>query len=233
MCHAPTTVAPTAGVDWFLRIKELDVVGSCLSPGVRRMIGRVGAQEPCAQGGVDLEELADEGAQQAGGAGLRTVGGPGGSFRARETILTGKWTPRQSAAAILYMALDATGVPVVPRETAGRHGKDSRGKAQTRAAKSGCVFTQTQQDEGYPMRDEDSTTYVGAWRPPRLSVRASRRRPCGAACGRPRRWWCAEMGRPGCGEWPRNILPGPSRSWTYIMRVHIWRIWEKPCMVPL
>jgi len=64
---------------------------------------------------------------------------------------------------ILYIAIDGTGVPVVPRETEGRRGKDGTGKAKTREAKIGCVFTQTRQDEkGYPIRDEDSTTYVGA-----------------------------------------------------------------------
>ena len=83
--------------------------------------------------------------------------------REREAILSGKVTPLQSAAPILYIAIDATGVPVVPRETAGRRGKDATGKAKTRDAKIGCVFTQTKQDEdGYPIRDEDSTTYVGA-----------------------------------------------------------------------
>jgi hypothetical protein len=61
--------------------------------------------------------------------------------------LAGKLTPLQSAARILYIAVDATGVPVVPRETAGRRGKDATGKAKTRDAKIGCVFTQTKQDE--------------------------------------------------------------------------------------
>jgi len=83
--------------------------------------------------------------------------------REREAILSGKVTPLQPAAPILYIAIHATGVPVVPRETAGRRGKDASGKAKTRDAKIGCVFTQTKQDDqGYPLRDEDSTTYVGA-----------------------------------------------------------------------
>ncbi len=35
--------------------------------------------------------------------------------------------------------------------------------AMTREAKLGCVFTQTKLDEtGYPIRDEGSTSYVGA-----------------------------------------------------------------------
>lgn len=45
----------------------------------------------------------------------------------------------------------------------GRKGKDPTGKAKTREAKLGCVFTQTKVDEeGYPVRDPESTTYVGA-----------------------------------------------------------------------
>lgn len=146
--------------------QELDVVGSSLSPGVRRMIGRVGAKEPFAQGGADLEELAGvvvptkQVERVSAQLGVQVE-----AFcqREREAILSGKLTPLQSAAPILYIAIDATGVPVVPREAAGRHGKDASGKAKTREAKIGCVFTQTKQDEeGYAIRDEDSTTYVGA-----------------------------------------------------------------------
>src|SRR5256884_6423031 len=63
----------------------------------------------------------------------------------------------------LYVAIDGSGVPVVARETEGRQGKDPTGKAKTREAKLGCVFTQTTVDEeGYAVRDEESTTYVGA-----------------------------------------------------------------------
>jgi hypothetical protein len=76
--------------------------------------------------------------------------------------LSGKVALLLPAVPVLYVAIDATGVPVIPRETAGRRGKDATGKAKTREAKIGCVFTQTKQDEeGYPIRDEDSTTYVG------------------------------------------------------------------------
>src|SRR5207247_4975984 len=38
--------------------RELDIVGTSLSPGVRRMIGRVGGKEPFDEGRADLEELA-------------------------------------------------------------------------------------------------------------------------------------------------------------------------------
>ena len=64
---------------------------------------------------------------------------------------------------ILYIEMDGTGIPVVSKETAGRAGKRKGEPAHTREAKLGCVFTQTKWDEqGYPIRDADSTTYCGA-----------------------------------------------------------------------
>ena len=64
---------------------------------------------------------------------------------------------------ILYVEMDGTGVPVVKKETAGRQGKIAGPPAHTREVKLGCVFTQTTWDqEGYAIRDPDSTTYTGA-----------------------------------------------------------------------
>jgi hypothetical protein len=64
---------------------------------------------------------------------------------------------------ILYVQMDGTGVPVVKKETEGRKGKTDGPPAHTREAKLGCVFTQTKWDqEGFAIRDPDSTTYVGA-----------------------------------------------------------------------
>jgi hypothetical protein len=64
---------------------------------------------------------------------------------------------------ILYVQMDGTGVPVVKKETVGRQGKTDGQPAHTREVKLGCVFTQTEWDqEGYPVRDPDSTTYTGA-----------------------------------------------------------------------
>jgi hypothetical protein len=146
--------------------QELDVVGSSFSPGVRRMMGRVGAKQPFEQGRGDLEELAGVVVQTKQVERISAqLGVQVEAFcqRERAAILSGKVAPLLPAVPILYVAMDGTGVPVVPRETEGRRGKDATGKAKTREAKIGCVFTQTKQDEqGYPIRDEDSTTYVGA-----------------------------------------------------------------------
>jgi len=63
----------------------------------------------------------------------------------------------------MYVQMDGTGVPMVSKELQGRKGKGSNGRAHTREVKLGCVFTQTTVDaEGWPVRDEDSTSYTGA-----------------------------------------------------------------------
>ena len=49
---------PRCQSGWVPKDQELDVVGSSFSPGVRRMMGRVGAKQPFEQGRGDLEELA-------------------------------------------------------------------------------------------------------------------------------------------------------------------------------
>ena len=64
---------------------------------------------------------------------------------------------------ILYVQMDGTGIPVVKKETVGRQGKTEGQPSHTREVKLGCVFTQTTWDkEGFPIRDPDSTTYIGA-----------------------------------------------------------------------
>ena len=69
-------------------------------------------------------------------------------------------------AAVLYVSADGTGVPMVPEELVGRKGKQADGKAKTRQAYLGCVFTQHRVDaEGHPVRDWESTTYVSGFMP--------------------------------------------------------------------
>jgi hypothetical protein len=63
----------------------------------------------------------------------------------------------------MYVLMDGVQVPVVAAETEGRTGRIEGQRARTRECKLGCVFTQTTVDEeGWPIRDADSTTYVGA-----------------------------------------------------------------------
>ena len=65
---------------------------------------------------------------------------------------------------VLYVSCDGTGTPMRREELQGRKGKQEDGTARTREAKLGCVFTQTGLDEnGNPLRDPASTSYVGTY----------------------------------------------------------------------
>jgi hypothetical protein len=64
---------------------------------------------------------------------------------------------------VLYVSYDGTGVPMTQEELVGRKGKQVDGSAKTREAKLGCIFTQTTTDvRGFPVRDPDATSFVGA-----------------------------------------------------------------------
>lgn len=146
----------------------LDMVDTGFSPGVRRMMGQVGSKEAFDDGRKDLEILAGvlvttkavERVSEATGKQIEQQ-----NQQEQKHALSGKVVPfiRKVTIPNLYIAIDGTGVPVVKRETEGRTGKDKTGQAKTRESKLGCAFTQTTVDaEGYAVRDEDSTTYVGA-----------------------------------------------------------------------
>ena len=146
----------------------LDIVDTGFSPGVRRMMGQVGGKEAFEDGQKDLEVLAGvvvttkavERVSESIGKQIEQQ-----NQREQKQIMSGRVVPFSSKGVIpkMYIAIDGTGVPVVKRETEGRKGKDKTGQAKTREAKLGCVFTQTTVDsEGYAVRDEGSTTYVGA-----------------------------------------------------------------------
>ena len=85
------------------------------------------------------------------------------SNRSRSCKRSAHRRPPLPPRAKFYISFDGTGVPVRKSELLGRRGKQADGSARTREAKLGCVFTQVGLDkEGYPQRDPDSTTYVGA-----------------------------------------------------------------------
>jgi Uncharacterised protein family (UPF0236). len=71
--------------------------------------------------------------------------------------------PASCDANVMYVSADGTGIPMVSEELAGRRGKQSDGTAKTRQVYLGCVFTQHDVDEeGHPVRDWESTTYVSS-----------------------------------------------------------------------
>jgi hypothetical protein len=143
----------------------LDIEGTSFSPGVRRMMGRVGAYRPFVLGHEDIKEMAGicVNAKEVERT-SHQLGKQAEEFYKEQSkqALSDKIVPIKSVPKI-YICMDGTGVPVVKAETTNRQGKGEDGKAKTREAKLGCVFTQTTVDEkGYPIRDEDSTSYVGA-----------------------------------------------------------------------
>ena len=146
----------------------LDVEDTGCSPGVRRMLALVGSECSSFERGREQMDLL-AGLEVTAKAVERVTESIGADIarREQETIrqamqlelpmVVGQPIPA------MYVQMDGTGVPVVPKETEGRMGKGEDGKAHTRDAKLGCVFTQTSTDaEGWPVRDEESTTYTGA-----------------------------------------------------------------------
>ena len=144
---------------WCPKDRQLGIEGSSYSSGVRRMMGRVGSSRPFRSGEEDLMELA--GLRLTAKAIERSCHQLGNEAEEYVKQLSGE--ADTEAIETLYICMDGTGVPVVKAETTGRAGKGEDGQARTREAKLGCVFTQTSLDEeGCPVRDEYSTTYIGA-----------------------------------------------------------------------
>jgi hypothetical protein len=149
------------------RDTELDVQGTTYSPGVRRMMAVVGSDTSFDHGRQQLALL----------AGLEVT--TKAVERQAEVIGTDLFDREQDKISravqlelpeilglpvpVLYIEMDGTHVPMVRSELEGRKGRIPGQLPRTREVKLGCVFTQTTTDEnGQPIRDEASTTYVGA-----------------------------------------------------------------------
>jgi len=145
-----------------------DIENTEFSPGVRRMLALVGSE--CSSfdhGRQQMELLADlEVTAKAVERVTETIGADivrcqqeaiQQTMQLELPVAVGQSIP------IIYVQMDGTGLPMVARETQGRSGKGEDGRARTREAKLGCVFTQTTvDDQGRPVRDDESTTYTGA-----------------------------------------------------------------------
>jgi hypothetical protein len=160
----PYYLCPHCHAGQFPADVELDIENTGFSPGVRRMQAVVGQEAPFDHGRQQMKLLAD--LEVTTKAVERTAEAIGEHVATREQqeigrldlpIVVGEPVP------ILYVQMDGTGVPVVKKETVGRKGKTDGQPAHTREVKLGCVFTQTKWDEeGFAIRDPDSTTYTGA-----------------------------------------------------------------------
>jgi len=146
---------------------ELDVLHTRYSPGVRRMMAVVGSDSSFDRGREQLQLLA--GLEVTTKAVERQAEAIGADVAQQEQAkvqravqldlpqILGPKVP------VLYIEMDGTQVPMVRSELEGRKGRIEGQPPRTREVKLGCVFTQTTLDsQGRPIRDEASTTYVGA-----------------------------------------------------------------------
>jgi hypothetical protein len=140
----------------------LGLEGSC-TPALARLICLEGADENSYQKAED--HLRETGGIQVSARQVQRlvqqVGAAAQQWQQREGRLP---EPQSQAAPVMYVSADATGVPMRKKELVGRAGKQPDGSAKTRMAYLGCVFTQHQTDEeGHPIRDDQSTTYVSSF----------------------------------------------------------------------
>ena len=142
----------------------LGLEGSC-TPALARLVCLEGADEVSYQ--KDQEHLKESAGITISARQIQRLVqdvGPGAqAWQARQTLVA---LPGTEPAPIFYLSADASGVPMRKEELEGREGKGPDGKAKTRMANLGCVFTQHQvDDQGHPRRDPNSTTYVSTLGP--------------------------------------------------------------------
>jgi len=213
---------------------ELDIENTEFSPGVRRMMATVGQEAPFDRGRQQMKLLAD--LEVTTKAVERTAEAIGEDIAARTQAEIQRAMQLdlpiivEEPIPVLYVQVDGTGVPVVKKETLGRPGKTPGEPAHTREAKMGCVFTQTTWDqEGYAIRDPDSTT---------TSPRSKRRRSLastsiwkpGSAVGAARKrrsLWAMDPN--GFGTSPINISPRPLRLSISTTLANICGMWRASC----
>jgi hypothetical protein len=154
------------------RDAELGCAQASMSPGLAKMTARTAAAVPFAKAARLLAELAGIGltvkrversAAAAGAAAAAAIAAQTEAICARQLIPVPPGPPLPD---MLYIAVDGTGVPMVPAATRGRAGKTPDGKARTREVKLACLFTQTTVDaDGFPVRDPLSSSYLATFDP--------------------------------------------------------------------
>ena len=149
------------------RDRELDVVGTECSPGVRRMMAAVGSEASFDSGRQQLHLLA--GLEVTTKAVERHAEAIGADIVEREQAKRDRLVQLEfpdilgAAVPVLVVEMDGAQVPMVRAELEGRAGRSPGQPARTREVKLGCVFTHTTTDaKGRPIRDAASTTYTGA-----------------------------------------------------------------------
>jgi hypothetical protein len=154
------------------RDEQLGTAGQTMSPELRKMTARAAAAVPFAAAARLVGELA--GITLSGKRAGRRAEADGNAAAARieaqaAAITTRTLVPLPPAGPLpgkLYVAIDGTGVPMVPAETDDRPGKAADGRARTREVKMAVAFTQTRLDEkNRPVRDPGSSSYLATFAP--------------------------------------------------------------------
>ena len=152
------------------RDERLGTAGTPLSPGLREMIARAGAEVPFGKAAALLADLAGvavsartiERSAEASGAAARAAGAAEAAALRARTIRP--LPPPEPVPDMLYVEVDGTGVPVRRSETEGRKGKADDGSARTREIKLARLFTVSAlDDDGYPVMDPGSSSYVSTF----------------------------------------------------------------------
>lgn len=163
-------VCPQCGATRFPGDEALGIVQTSRSPGVQRLEAHFGAKGTFKEVAEDLRLAAGIAVSAKDAERVAEAIGEAVEQWARRERQAQRRAEEDPAAGLspetLYVEFDGTGVPVVPKEVAGRKGKQPDGTAKTREVKLGCVFTQTGWDaEGRAVRDPASTTFIGAIEP--------------------------------------------------------------------
>jgi hypothetical protein len=187
------------------RDAELGVAGETMSPGLAKMSARAAAAVPFTPGAGLAGELAGikltgrrlgRHAEADGATAAAAIEEQAAAIAARTVIPL----PPAPLPDMLYVAIDGTGVPMVAAETEGRDGKGEDGKAHTREVKLCCCFTQTTtDDDGYPVRDPHSSSYLATFAPAA---------PFGTLMA-------AEARRRGAAHVRQLIVPGDGAAWIW------------------
>jgi hypothetical protein len=129
------------------------------TPALARMLCRAAAHSPYREASGDLWEY----------AGIKVPPSQIQRWALAIAPAIPPWLQTQHSApeaAWMYVSGDGTGAPMRKECLEGRSGKQADGSAKTREVKLGCVFLQTEVDpEGHPVRQEDSTSYIGTFAP--------------------------------------------------------------------
>lgn len=143
------------------RDRSLGLEGGSASPGVLRMIGRVGAMVSFEEGHELLTELAgvDVSTKQV----ERAAEALGREISEYERNVVEPLEDDETVAPTLYLGMDGTGVPIRKEELVDRAGKQPDGSSKTREVKLVTIWSAEGRDkEGTPVRDKGSISYSAA-----------------------------------------------------------------------